>query len=279
MQRRRASPRMTSERTFREKLRRLVEDERFQRAIVALIALNAVTLGLETSAFVMDAAGGLLRAIDRFVLAVFTVEVALRIVAHGPRFFRDPWSVFDFLIVGVSLAPASDAFTVLRALRILRALRLISAVPRMRAVVQGLLGAIPGVGAIIALLGLVYYVAAVMTTRMFGADFPELFGHLGRSLFTLFQIMTLEGWVDGVVKPVMEVHPYAWTFFIPFILLVTFTILNLFIAVIVGAMQAEHDKLEAQEAEAAQDERRLILAELQALRRELGELRRERLKG
>jgi voltage-gated sodium channel len=222
----------------------------------------------------MDAAGGLLRAIDRIVLAVFTVEVGLRIVAHGPRFFRDPWSVFDFLIVGVSLTPSSGAFTVLRALRILRALRLISAVPRMRAVVQGLLGAIPGVGAIIALLGLVYYVAAVMTTKMFGADFPELFGHLGRSLFTLFQIMTLEGWVDGVVKPVMEVHPYAWMFFIPFILLVTFTILNLFIAVIVGAMQAEHDKLEAKEAEAAQDERRLILEELRGLRREVAALRR-----
>jgi voltage-gated sodium channel len=260
--------------TFRDKLRRFVEDERFQRAIIALIAINAVTLGLETSATIMAAAGGLLRAVDRIVLAIFTVEVALRIVAHGPRFFRDPWSVFDFLIVGISLLPSTGGLTVLRTLRILRALRLISAVPRMRAVVQGLLGAIPGVGAIIALLGLVYYVAAVMTTKMFGADFPELFGHLGRSLFTLFQIMTLEGWVDGVVKPIMEIHPYAWAFFIPFILLVTFTILNLFIAVIVGAMQAEHDKLEAQEAEAAQDERRLILEELRGLRRELGELRR-----
>jgi voltage-gated sodium channel len=260
--------------TFRGKLRRFVEDERFQRAIITLIAINAVTLGLETSATIMAAADGLLRAVDRIVLAIFTVEVALRIVAHGPRFFRDPWSIFDFLIVGISLLPSTGGLTVLRTLRILRALRLISAVPRMRAVVQGLLGAIPGVGAIIALLGLVYYVAAVMTTKMFGADFPELFGHLGRSLFTLFQIMTLEGWVDGVVKPVMEIHPYAWTFFIPFILLVTFTILNLFIAVIVGAMQAEHDKLEAQEAEAAQDERRLILEELRGLRRELGELRR-----
>ena len=259
----------------REKLRRFVEDERFQRFIIALIVFNALTLGVETSETVRGAIGGLLRAIDRTVLAVFTVEVALRLYAQGPRrFFRDPWSVFDFLIVGVSLLPASGPLTVLRALRILRALRLISAVPRMRAVVQGLLGAIPGVGAIMALLGLVYYVAAVMTTKMFGADFPELFGHLGRSLFTLFQIMTLEGWVDGVVKPVMEIHPYAWLFFIPFILLVTFTILNLFIAVIVGAMQAEHDKLEAQEAEAAQDERRLILEELRGLRREIAELRR-----
>ena len=256
---------------MREKLRRLVEDERFQRAIVALIVFNAVTLGLETSETVRAHAGGLLVVIDRIVLTIFTLEVAARLIAHGPRFFRDPWSVFDFLIVGISLLPSSGAFSVLRALRILRALRLISAVPRMRAVVQGLLGAIPGVGANLALLGLVYYVAAVMTTKMFGADFPELFGHLGRSLFTLFQIMTLEGWVDGVVKPIMAVHPYAWAFFIPFILLVTFTILNLFIAVIVGAMQAEHDKAEQAENAAAQDERKLILEELRALRRDIAE--------
>lgn len=261
---------------FRARLRGLVEDERFQRAIIGLIVFNALTLGLETSETVRASLGGLLRAVDGVVLAIFTIEVGARVAAHGPRFFRDPWNVFDFLVVGVSLLPATESFTVLRALRILRALRLISAVPRMRAVVQGLLGAIPGVGAIIALLGLVYYVAAVMTTKMFGPEFPELFGHLGRSLFTLFQIMTLEGWVDGVVKPVMEIHPYAWAFFIPFILLVTFTILNLFIAVIVGAMQAEHDKLEAAEAEAAQDERRVILEELRALRRELAELRRQR---
>lgn len=260
--------------SFREKLRRFVEDERFQRAIIALIVFNAVTLGLETSEAVRAQVGGFLVAVDRIVLAVFTVEVGARLVAHGPRFFRDPWNVFDFAIVGLSLLPTTDSLTVLRALRILRALRLISAVPRMRAVVQGLLGAIPGVGAIIALLGLVYYVAAVMTTKMFGADFPELFGHLGRSLFTLFQIMTLEGWVDGVVKPVMEIHPYAWAFFIPFILLVTFTILNLFIAVIVGAMQAEHDKAEQAENAAAQDERKLILEELRGLRRDVAELRK-----
>jgi voltage-gated sodium channel len=265
--------------SFRERLRRFVEDERFQRAIIALIVFNAVTLGLETSVAVRAQVGGLLLAVDRIVLAIFTVEVAARLAAHGPRFFRDPWNVFDFLVVGVSLLPATEALTVLRALRILRALRLISAVPRMRAVVQGLLGAIPGVGAIVALLGLVYYVAAVMATKMFGTDFPELFGHLGRSLFTLFQIMTLEGWVDGVVEPIMEVYPYAWTFFIPYILIVTFTILNLFIAVIVGAMQAEHDKAAEAETAAAQDERMLILEELRALRREVAELRRPEAKG
>src|SRR5690606_27388243 len=140
---------------FRARLRSFVEDERFHRAIIALIVFNALTLGLETSETVRASAGGLLRVLDEIVLAIFTAEVAARVFAHGPRFFREPWNVFDFLIVGVSLLPAPDSFTVLRALRILRALRLISAVPRMRALVQGLLGAIPGVGAIIALLGLV----------------------------------------------------------------------------------------------------------------------------
>ena len=260
--------------TLRDRLRRLVEGERFQRAILALIVLNAVTLGLETSAEVMAAIGPALRAVDRIVLAVFTIEVALRVVAHGPRFFRGPWNVFDFAIVAISLLPSTGAFTVLRALRVLRVLRLISAVPRMRAVVQALLSAIPGLGAIIALLALLFYVAGVMATKLFGASFPEWFGSLPASVYSLFQIMTLESWSMGIVRPVMEVYPYAWAFFVPFILVATFTMLNLFIAVVVGAMQAEHNKTAEADAEAAHDERRLILAELGALRREIAELRR-----
>src|SRR5690606_8726637 len=119
------------------------------------------------------------------------------------------------------LLPMGGGFSVMRALRILRAMRIISVVPAMRRVVEGLLHAIPSLGAVIALLAILFYISAVMATKLFGADFDELFGHLGRSLFTLFQIMTLEGWTDGVVRPIMKVYPYAWLFFIPFILMVT----------------------------------------------------------
>jgi len=264
---------------MRAQLLRLVEHPRFQRAIIALILVNAVTLGLETSPWVMDRAGSFLLVLDRAILAVFVVEIALRLGAHRWRFFRDPWSLFDFAIVGIALVPASEAFSVLRALRILRVLRLISAVPRMRQVVQGLLGAIPGIGAIMALLLVVFYVCAVIATKLFATAFPEWFGHIGASMFSLFQIMTLESWSMGIVRPVMGQFPLAWLFFVPFILVATFTILNLFIAVVVGAMQAEHDA----EIKADQDETRAAMraaeeiahAEREAMRNEVNALRGE----
>ncbi len=270
----------------RAKLLWLVEHPRFQRTIIALILVNAVTLGLETSPWVMDRIGSFLLVLDRTILAVFVVEIVLRLGAHGWRFFRDPWSLFDFVIVGIALVPASDAFSVLRALRILRVLRLISAVPRMRQVVQGLLGAIPGIAAIMALLLLVFYVCAVIATKLFAAAFPEWFGHIGASMFSLFQIMTLESWSMGIVRPVMEQFPLAWLCVVPFILGATYTILNLCIAVGVGAMPAAPDaevKADQDETraamraaeEVAHTEREAMRNEVSALRGEIAALRQE----
>ncbi|HEV7369466.1 ion transporter [Arenibaculum sp.] len=258
---------------WRGAVRRFVQQPWFQKTILVLILINAVILGLETSPAVMAAAGPVLRAVDGVILAVFVVEIALRMVAHGPRFFRDPWSVFDFAVVAVALVPDTGPLAVLRALRVLRVLRSISAVPRLRRVVEGLLGAIPGLGAIVALLGLIFYVAGVMATMLFGRAFPDWFGSLPESVYTLFQVMTLESWSMGIVRPVMEVYPYAWLFFIPFIAVATFTMLNLFIAVVVNAMQAEH-QADADAAEAAaQGERDLMMEEIRGLRRDVAELR------
>jgi len=260
----------------RTRLRELIEGKRFQAVIIGLIAFNSLVLGLETSATVMGAVGGPLVFVDRLVLAVFVVELSLRIAAYGWRFFRDPWNVFDFVVVGIALVPASGPFAVLRALRVLR---LISTVPRMRRVVQALMTAIPGMGAIIALLMLLFYVGAVIATKLYGGSFPEWFGTLGESLYTLFQVMTLESWSMGIVRPVLEVHPYAWLFFVPFIPVTAFTILNLFIAVIVNAMQSQHDDenraADEAAAEAARGERETLLAEIPAIRVELSELRRD----
>ena len=244
----------------------------FQRVIITLIAINAVTLGLETSPTAMAVAGPVLIAVDRVILFVFVVEVVMRMAAHGWRFFRDPWSVFDFLVVGVALVPATEGFSVLRALRILRVLRLISVVPSMRIVVQALLAAVPGLGSIAALLLLIFYVAGVMATKLFGAGFPDWFGSVPASVYSLFQIMTLESWSMGIVRPVMEVYPYAWAFFVPFILVATFTMLNLFIAVVVSAMQSEHEA-ELKEASAAIEE--AAHADAEAVQRQLAELRQE----
>ena len=264
---------------WRARLADLVRHPRFEHSIIVLIALNAIILGLETEPAVMANVGGLLTTLDRAILAVFVVELALRMAAFGWRFFRDPWSLFDFTVVAIALMPATGPFAVLRALRALRALRLISAAPRMRRVVQALLTAIPGLGSIIALLVLLFYVAGVIATKLFGGAFPDWFGTLPASLYSLFQIMTLESWSMGIVRPVMEVFPYAWLFFVPFILLSTFVMLNLFIAVIVNAMQSQHqeeqDQAVAEIAGEAHSEREAILAELRALRAEVRALRQQ----
>jgi voltage-gated sodium channel len=262
-----------------EFLRGIINDPRTERFIMALIIFNAVTLGLETSQTLMAEWGSVLHLVDQVILGIFVVELVGRMVLQRGAFFRDGWNIFDFVVIGISLAPATEAFTVLRALRVLRLLRLITVVPSLRRVVGGLIAALPGMGSIVLLIGLVYYVCAVMAVNLFGADFPALFGTLGASLFTLFTIMTLEGWVDGVVKPIMEKFPYAWLFFIPFIIGTTFTVLNLFIGIIVNAMQEEHAKAEAAEREAEReivhDETAPLMAEMKLVRAELAALRAE----
>jgi voltage-gated sodium channel len=260
-------------------LRTVVDDPRTERVIMTLIVINAVILGLETSNDLTAAYGGILRAIDHIILAVFVVEIAARILVKRLAFFRDPWSIFDFLVIGIALVPSVEAFSVLRSLRVLRVLRLITVVPSLKAVVAGLLTALPGMGSIVLLIGLIYYVFAVMATKLFAADQPELFGTIGKSLFTLFTVMTLEGWVDGVTKPLLEAHPYAWVFFVVFIIVTTFMVLNLFIGVVVNAMQAEAVKATEEEREAEramiEEEAEPILREVRSLRKELAELRAE----
>jgi len=258
--------------SLRTRVISVVESGWFQKTIIVLIVINAITLGLETSKELGDGARSVLTLVDDLVLVVFVLEILLRLVAYGWRFFKDAWSIFDFIIVGIALVPASEGFTVLRALRILRVLRLISVVPRMRRVVSALLTSLPGLGTVIALLSLVFYVAAVMATKLFGDAFPHWFGSLGESLYSLFQIMTLESWSMGIVRPVMETYPYAWAFFIPFILIATFTMLNLFIAVVVNAMQSDYHEEEAAHAQEAHEEREQLLDEVKSLRREVQSL-------
>jgi len=258
---------------MRERLRRGVESPLFERAIIVLIALNAVTLGLETSDRAMATAGPLLFALDRTILGVFVIELALRFYVRRLAFFRDPWRVFDLIVVGVALLPTTGNLSILRAFRVLRVLRLIGALPSMRRVVTGLLSALPGMGSIALLLGLIFYVFSVMATKLFGATFPEWFGTIGASAYSLFQIMTLESWSMGIVRPVMEEFPYAWAFFVPFIMLTTFAVLNLFVGIIVDAMQREHQSEAHAEREAMMTETGHVLAEVRTLKADLAELR------
>jgi len=241
-----------------------------QRSLIALILVNAVILGLETSSSMMAAWGPWLVAADRAILAVFVVEIALRLAVHRFNYFRDPWNVFDFAVVAIALIPASGPLAVLRALRVLRVLRLITMVPSMKRVVGGLLSALPGLGSVSAIIGIIFYVSSVIATKLFAGQFPELFGDLGRTAFTLFQVMTLEGWAMEVVRPVMAVYPLAWIFFLLFILASTFTLLNLFIAVIVNAIQQEHGD---ESKPVAESEITLLRLEIAALQKQLQTIR------
>jgi len=264
---------MTTETTIdkRQQVRRWIEQPRIQNAIIALILVNAALLGLETSPTAMAAAGGLIVALDQAILAIFVVEIALRLYAHRAAFWRDPWSVFDFVVVAIALLPATGPLAVLRALRVLRVLRLLTLVPSMRRVVGALLAAIPGLGSIALVLLIIYYVFAVIATKLFAAAYPEWFGDIGLSLYTLFQVMTLESWSMGISRPVMEQFPYAWAFFIPFILVATFTMLNLFIAIIVNAMQGVSEAEQKESLKAVDAAREHIEADLHAEMRQLRE--------
>jgi len=262
---------------MREKMQQWVMAPWFNRFILGLILLNAIVLGMETSSSLMAQYGTWLLLADNIMLAIFVVEILMRIFVYRWAFFRDPWSLFDLTVVAIALIPASGPLAVLRSLRVLRVLRILTMVPSMRRVVSALLGSIPGLASIAMVLLLIYYVFAVIATKLFGQAFPEWFGSIGASFYTLFQVMTLESWSMGISRPVMEQFPQAWLFFVPFILIATFTMLNLFIAIIVNTMQTFSEQEHADERLAEQqqqhEQQALMMAELKAIRAELAALR------
>ena len=255
------------------KIKNFVESNLFTKFIVYLIVLNGITMGLETSKTFMANFGTYALIFNQIVITIFTIEIALRIYVHRIYFFKDPWSIFDFLVVGVSLIPASAGFEIIRVLRVLRLFRLITAVPQMRKIVSALISVIPGMLSVIALMTLFFYIFAIMATQLFSEKFPEWFGTLGESFYTLFQIMTLESWSMGIVRPVMEVYPYAWIFFVPFIFVVTFVMINLVVAIIVDAMAILNQKEEEHILEEVHSHESHMNDEIKKLRTEIGELK------
>ena len=264
---------------WKQKIERTIHHPSVQHVIVFLIVLNAALLGMETSPDMVQAYGAEMALLDHGILAIFILEIVLLMAARGLKFFTDPWCVFDFLVVGIAIIPATESFSVLRALRVLRVLRLINKIESMRKVVAGLLNSLPSLASVAGLTLIVFYVFSVMATNLFGHEFPDLFGSMGDSAFTLFQVMTLESWSEGVARPIMAKLPYAWVFFLLFILIATFIVINLFIAVIVDslnnvdstdkprkttdALSAEISALRAQMSQQKQD-----LDELKALLKE-----------
>ncbi|GAA6200727.1 ion transporter [Aquicoccus sp. SU-CL01552] len=254
---------------FRTRLERFLENPRFGQFITGVIVVNAVLLGMETSNNLMMRAGPVIEALDKLCLAIFVVEIAMKMAAQNWRFFTFGWNLFDFFIVGISLVPGAQGLSVLRALRILRVLRVISVAPRLRRVVEGFITALPGMGSVFFLMAIIFYIGSVIATKLFGPEFPDWFGTLGLSAYSLFQIMTLESWSMGIVRPVMEVHPHAWVFFVPFIMVTTFAVVNLLVGLIVNSMQDAHQQEAGDRTDAYRDE---VMARLAAIDEKLADL-------
>ncbi len=253
-------------------LRQILENPRFERIIIALIVVNAITLGLETSPSAMSRFGALLVAIDTVILGIFVAELAARMAVRRAAFFRDPWSLFDLFVVAIALVPATDSLSVLRALRVLRVLRLVTAIPSLRRVVGGLIAAMPGMGSIGLLLGIIFYVFAVVVTKLYGEALPDQFGTLGASAYTLFQAMTFDDWSNGIVKPLTEKgFAFGWFVIILFMVVSAFMALNLFIGVVVTALDTDSADPKAPPPAASEVTQKLdaVMAELAALRAEL----------
>ncbi len=218
-------------------LKNFIESKPINVFITLVILINAITLGLETSEELVTKIGKILIYIDNIALTIFVIELLIKLFVYRLSFFKNGWNVFDFIIVTIALIPTSGPLSILRAFRIFRALRLLSVVPSMKKVIQAMFYAIPGIASVGTIILLIFYISSVLVTNFFGNKFEDWFGSIGESMYSLFQIMTLESWSMGIVRPVMEEYPYAWAFFVPFILVTTFAVLNLFIGIIVDAMQ------------------------------------------
>ena len=260
---------------MRDTINNFVKAKYFQYFITFLIIFNGITLGMATSGDIMSEYGTLINRLDNAIVAIFTLEIIMRIYVHRIAFFKDPWSLFDFFVVSISLIPTGDGLSILRVLRVLRLFRLLTIVPQMRLIISAILSVIPGMASVSLDLLLFFYVFAIISTNLFGAAFPHWFGSLGESMFTLFQIMTLESWSMGIARPVMEVHPYAWIFFTIYILIVTFIMVNLFIGLVVDAIFTIKDRTgDADNIDKPETARELVYQhEIKLLQSELKELK------
>lgn len=256
---------------WRGDIERFMARPLIQNFLIVLIILNAIILVLETNHEIMAAVGHELLWVDHVILWIFIAELLLLIIARGLRFFTDAWAIFDFMVIAIALIPATGSLSVLRALRVLRILRLINKIESMRRVVSALLSSLPGLGSVFGLIMIIFYVSGVIATNTFGSEFPERFGSLSSSFYTLFQVMTLEGWSEDIARPVMEVYPSAWIFFLIFIFIATFIVVNLFVAVIVDSINSAKDEVEHEQGLTA----RHVMDSISSLRSELAELKEQ----
>jgi voltage-gated sodium channel len=254
----------------RSRCRALADAPWFSRVIVGVLVVNAIAIGLRTASSVSTSLDPLLVAIEVGVVVVFVAEMVIKIVGSGRSFFSEAWNWFDLVVIVLSIVPASGTLLMLRTVRILRTFRLISVVPSMRRVVNALFTAVPGLLSILLLLMLVLYTSSIAAVQMFGAVAPAEFGGLGKALLTMFRVMT-QGWPD-VADEVLAARPLSWVFFVGYIVVTGFVVLNLLIAVIVNAMERQ---VSATAQEVERDHHAELMTELAAMRTELAAQRAE----
>ncbi len=256
---------------LQERAQHLCESTPLRVVVLSNIIFNAILLGFETSDSIMASFGSVVQTLNTICLALFAVELTLKLFAYQARFFRDGWNCFDFIVVTAAFMPAFDGIAVLRVLRILLVLRITSVFPALRRVVESLIRSLPGILSVLVLLAIIFFISSVFATSIYKENFPQWFGSLGESAFTLFQIMTLEAWSFEIVRPVSELHPFAWVFFIAFILATSFAVLNLIVGLIVNSFQVTHFNEEMKRDDAQHAE---LLARIDALEALIRENRR-----
>ena len=243
----------------------MVDANRFEYLIIGIILLNAALLGLGTSPAIERDFGSWLHLGNNVILGIFVLEALLKLTARWPRpqrYFTDGWNVFDFTVIVLALIPATGEFAIVtRLFRLLRVVRLISTIRDLRLIVSALVRSIPSVGHVLILMSIVVYIYAIMGYHLFHSHDPDNWRNLGTALLTLFNILTLEGWTE-VMNTAMEAYPWAWVYFVSFVVLGTFVVINMFIAIIINNLdEAKSERLRDLEGPASREE---LLREIRA---------------
>ena len=264
-------------------LKKIVDGKVFQGIILFVIIFNCVIMGLETIKDLSQGALNVFAMINNVCLWIFILEIIVKLLAYGLDYFKDPWNWFDMFIVGISMVsglPFMAAFRAVRVLRVLKSLKalrgtkLIGAVSHLQVIITAIFKSIPSIMWTGILLILIYYIFALIGVNLFGEAFPDWFGNIGKSMYTLFQVMTLESWSMGISRPVMEVFPYAWAYFVPFVLISSFIVMNVVVGIVVNAISEVTAENTKEETEDKVSETELI-GEIHSLKEQLDRLEKQ----
>ena len=254
-----------------EKLRRIESSKVFQGAVITIIILSALTIGAKTYDLPPLVEKSLI-VMDNAITLFFLVEILFRfgVCANKKRFLFDGWNLFDTLVVIGSLIPLDNSEAVLlgRLLRVFRVLRLVSVVPELRFLINSLLKAIPRMGYIALLMFIIFYIYAAMGSMFFSSVDETLWGDVAISMLTLFRVMTFEDWTD-VMYETMAVYPLSWTYFLIFLSITAFALLNMIIGIVVNVMEQERAAVRKEQGSASLDTLEADIKELKTLLRSL----------